>query len=232
MKSRVGLLAGAGIVGFLGVNTGMAADLPPPPPPPQYVEVVDNRSSCFYLRGDVGGSFHRRPVITKQGGGAFANATDEKIKDHAFVEAGVGCQINDHVRVEATAGYRFRASLTEAFGGIDGELATYTGFVNAFWDIANIGGFTPYVGGGAGIAHHRFNDLTLPVGSSNGNSTDLAYNLTAGVSYDLTHKIKMDVAYRYVDLGIGRSEGTTPLIVDKLRAHEVKLGVRYKFGDW
>jgi len=232
MKFRVGLLASASLIGFWGVSTGQAADLPPPPPPPQYVEVVDARSSCFYLRADIGGSFHRRPVITKQGGGAFTSATNEKIKDHAFVEAGVGCQINKHVRVEATGGYRFRSSLTEAFGGLDAELETYTGFVNAFWDVVNYGGFTPYIGAGVGLAHHRLVNVKLPAVSADGNSTDFAYHVTAGVSYDLTDSVKMDLAYRYVDLGVSLSEGTNRLKVDKLRAHEVKLGVRYQFGDW
>jgi len=230
MNFRVGLLAIASLVGFWGVSTGKAADLPPPPPP-QYVEVVDGNPNCLYLRADVGGSFHQDPKITQLGGGAITNG---KIDDHAFIEAGAGCQLTENVRLEATAGYRFRSSLTEECGCLDADIETYTGFINAFWDITyfNGTGFTPYVGAGAGIAHHRFDNVNLPAGARKGNSTDLAYNLTAGVSYDLTQKVKMDLAYRYVDLGVGRSEGTSPLKVDKLRAHEVKLGVRYHFGDW
>jgi len=221
MKFRVVLLA---------VNTVRAADLPPPPPP-QYVEVVDEDPNCFYLRADVGASFNQDPTVTQLGVGGFTN---EKFKDRALIEVGAGCQVTENIRLEANAGYRFRSSLTEACGCLDADLATYTGFINAFWDITyfNGTGFTPYIGAGAGIAHHRFTHVNLPAGASKGNSTDLAYNLTAGVSYDLTDNIKMDVAYRFVDLGVGVSEGTAHLRAADLRAHEVKLGVRYHFGDW
>lgn len=235
MKFRIGVLAGASFIGFFGANTGNAADLLPPPPPPQYVQVVDEQPSCLYVRGDVGGAFHERPTITKQTaafGGGTTSATDEEIGHKAFIEAGVGCQVTEHMRVEVTGGYRFKSSLTEAFGGLDADLETYTGFVNAFWDITNYNGFTPYLGGGVGVAYHRLTNVVLPAGSANGSRADLAYNLTAGVSYDLTNNLKLDVAYRFTDLGFARSKGADPLTVDDLQSHEIKVGVRYQFGAW
>ncbi len=232
MKFRVGLLAGVCVIGFFGVNASNAADISPPPPPPQYVEVVDEQPSCFYARADVGGSFHQRPTITKQAGGAFTNATDERVANHAFVEAGAGCRVVENMRIEVTGGYRFKASLTEAFGGIDADLETYTGFLNAFWDITNYNGFTPYIGGGVGFAHHRLTGMTLPVGSTDGSRTAFAYNIGAGISYDITDNLMLDVAYRYVDLGYARSKGATPMTVDNLNSHEIKVGMRYHFGQW
>ncbi len=231
MKFRVGLLAGASVLGFFGVSAGSAAELPPPPPPPQYVEVVDTQESCLYVRGDVGGAFYQRPEVTKQGAVPSA-ATDEKVASQVFIEAGIGCQVTENMRIEVTGGYRFKASLTEAFNGLDANLSTYTGFVNAFWDITNYNGFTPYLGGGVGVAYNRLTDVSLPALSSDGDRADLAYNLTAGISYDLANNFKVDLAYRYVDLGFARSKGAAPLIVDDLKSHEIKLGVRYQFGAW
>ena len=234
MKFRVGLLAAVSFVGFMGTHVANAADVAPPPPP-EFVEVVDAQPSCIYARGDVGGAFYQRPTVTKQGalfGGGTNNATDEEVGHQVFLEAGAGCQVTENMRVEVTGGYRFKSSLTEAFGGLDANLETYTGFVNAFWDITNYNGFTPYLGGGIGVAYHRLTDVTLPVGSANGSRADLAYNLTAGLSYDLTNNLKMDVAYRYVDLGFARSKGATPITVDDLKSHEIKLGVRFQFGSW
>ncbi|HFC04582.1 MAG TPA: porin family protein [Rhizobiales bacterium] len=235
MKFRFGLLAGASVLVLNSVYSASAAELPPPPPPPQYVEVVDSQPSCLYVRGDVGGAFYQRPEITKQGalwGSGTSNATDEKVANQVFIEGGVGCQVSDNMRVEVTGGYRFKSSLTEAFNGLDADLETYTGFVNAFWDITNYNGFTPYLGGGVGVAYNRLTNVTLPAGSTDGSRADLAYNLTAGLSYDITSNLKMDLAYRYVDLGFARSNGATPITVDKLRAHEVKFGMRYQFGAW
>jgi len=234
MKFNIGLLAGASVIGFFAVNVGTAAELPPPPPP-AYVEVVDAQPSCLYVRGDVGGAFYERPTITKQGalwGGGTNNATDERVASQPFVEAGVGCQVSDNMRIEITGGYRFKSSLTEAFNGLDANLSTYTGFVNAFWDITNYNGFTPYLGGGVGVAYNRLTDVTLPVGSADGSRADLAYNLSAGISYDLTNNLKMDLGYRYVNLGFARSRGATPITVNDLEAHEIKLGVRFQFGAW
>lgn len=236
MKFRLGLLASVGFLGVAGVSTAYAADLLPPPPPPKYVEVVDTKPSCFYARADVGGSFHQRPTVTKQAGAAFGGgsnaAVDEKIKDHVFFEGGVGCQVSDNLRVEVTGGYRMKASLSTPFNDLSADLATYTGFVNAFWDITNYNGFTPYLGGGVGVAHHRLTNVTLPATSSNGNRTDLAYNVTAGISYDITNNLLLDVAYRYVDLGFARSRGTTPMTIDDLKSHEIKVGMRYHFNSW
>ncbi|HFC05453.1 MAG TPA: porin family protein, partial [Rhizobiales bacterium] len=196
MKFRVGLLAGVSVFGIFGATVSHAADLTPPPPPPQYVEVVDAEPSCLYARADVGGSFHQRPTVTKAG----ASATGEVLKDHAFIEAGAGCKVTDIMRVEVTGGYRFKGSLKDDASGLDADLETYTGFVNAFWDITNYNGFTPYLGAGVGVAYHRLTNVTLPGGSSNGNRADLAYSFSAGVSYDISSNLLLDIGYRYVNL--------------------------------
>ena len=100
-----------------------------------------------------------------------------------------------------TAGYRFRQSLTDGNDTLNAELQTVTVFANAYWDITNYGGFTPYVGGGVGAAFHRLSDITAPLDASDGDNTSFAWNVTAGVSYDLSPELKIDVSYRYTDLG-------------------------------
>lgn len=236
MKSRFGLITGAGFIGLClnASSIASAADMPPPPPPPPaYVEVVNKQPSCLYGRFDVGGTLHKRPTVTKAAaGGGTVSATDEKIHDHAYIETGVGCQFTDNMRVEVVGGYRFKKSITDPFNSLDMKLTTYTGFVNAFWDITNYNGFTPYLGVGIGFAHHRLTNVVLPANSTAGNRTDLAYNVTAGVSYDLLTNLKLDAAYRYVDLGAARSKGTEPTTVDDIRSHEFKLGVRYYWSSW
>lgn len=235
MKFRFGLMASVGFVG-LCINAPSivnAADMPPPPPPPpSYVEVVNKQPSCLYGRVDGGATFHKRPTVTKNTAGGIVSATDEKVHTHGFVEAGVGCQFTDNMRVEVVGGYRFKKSITDPFNSLDMKLTTYTGFVNAFWDITNYNGFTPYLGAGVGFAHHRLSNVVLPANSASGNRTDLAYNVTAGIAYDLTTNLKLDAAYRYVDLGAARSKGTEPTTVDDLRAHEFKVGLRYQWSSW
>jgi opacity protein-like surface antigen len=49
------------------------------------------------------------------------------------------------------------------------------------------------------------------------------------VSYDLSPELKIDVSYRYTDLGSAVSGGSVPLDVDNLTANEIKIGLRYYF---
>jgi opacity protein-like surface antigen len=48
-----------------------------------------------------------------------------------------------------------------------------------------------------------------------------------GVRYDLSPELKIDVGYRYTDLGSAISGGSVPLDVDDLTANEIKIGLRY-----
>lgn len=231
MRFRILGLTSIGLVAvFASPMSGLAADLDP------VVEVVDNFQSCFYARVDGGGAFHTLPRVSNTagvfGGSGNNNALDEEIANLGFVEAGAGCQVTDHMRVEVTGGYRMKASLTDPFGTLNADLQTYTGFGNVFWDITNYGGFTPYLGFGLGVAYHTLSGITAPAGSSSNSKASFAYNLSAGLSYDFTDNMQLDIGYRYVDLGKTRAKGADPIKVEKIRAHEIKAGVRFNFNSW
>ena len=209
----------------------MAVDLLPPPELPAV--------GCLYARLDGGGAFRNRPTVFRNlppdydlergFGSGTGEALNERLDDTGFIEGGLGCQVNDLLRVDATGGYRFRSSLVDGNDTLRTELETVTVFANAYWDITNYGGFTPYVGGGAGAAFHRLSNITAPLDASDGDTTAFAWNATAGVSYDITPELKIDVSYRYTDLGSAISSGAVPLEVDKLTANEVMIGLRYYF---
>jgi opacity protein-like surface antigen len=209
----------------------MAVDLLPPPEPAAV--------GCFYARLDGGGAFFNRPTVFRNlppdydlergFGSGTGEALNEELDDTAFIEGGLGCQVNDLLRVDATAGYRFRSSLVDGNDTLSAELETVTVFANAYWDITNYAGFTPYVGGGLGAAFHRLSDITAPLDASDGDTTAFAWNATAGISYDLSPQLKIDVSYRYTDLGSAISGGSVPLEVDDLATNEFKIGLRYYF---
>lgn len=239
MKARRFFLAmAAGCTGIAGFTAAKAADLsPPPPPPPPQVVVVDEDPSCLYGRFDAGFYSHRRPTVTKNGGGAFGggggnSATGESMTKSGLIDVGAGCQATENFRIEATLGYRFKSSITDPFGSLDADLSTFTGFANAFWDIVTYNGFTPYLGAGVGFAAHRLSGINAPVGPNSGMNLTLAWNIQAGIAYDISESLKLDVAYRFVDLGTARSGGAPRLNVADLQAHEFKVGLRYKWGSW
>jgi hypothetical protein len=158
----------------------------------------------------VGGAFRNRPTVFRNlppdydlergFGSGTGEALNERLDDTGFIEGGLGCQVNDLLRVDATGGYRFRSSLVDGNDTLRTELETVMVFANAYWDITNYGGFTPYVGGGAGAAFHRLSNITAPLDASDGDTTAFAWNATAGVSYDITPELKIDVSYRYTVL--------------------------------
>ncbi len=230
MVNRIKLSCAAAVLALaVSGGTALAADLPPPPPPP--VEVVSSDDSCFYV--SVGGSYvtHERPRVYKNtaGFGGQPNAEGERHGDTGSIDAGIGCRVADGLRLEFTGSYQFESDLTST-NGLNADYANFTGMFNAWWDIANIGGFTPYVGGGVGFAVHQI-DSTAPVGST-GDRTDttLAWQVGAGVGIDVTDNLTVDIGYRFKDLGLAQSAGVSPFYIDDNFSHEFRIGLRYDFN--
>jgi opacity protein-like surface antigen len=143
----------------------------------------------------------------------------------------------------------------------NGHLTAVVGLVNGYWDITNWRGFTPYLGAGAGFAHIKLSNVTTLSNSTftdaatgdqilqhaNGYSssksqTNFAWALMAGTSYDLSPNAKLDIGYRYLNMGSGVSASTdqlnctcgtvgAPLKISDLEAHEFKIGVRWLLGN-
>jgi opacity protein-like surface antigen len=85
---------------------------------------------------------------------------------------------------------------------------SYSGLGNVYWDIARLKAVTPYIGAGAGITR-----LSL---LRDKNEWLLAYQLMAGISYDLSDdgKTQMILGYRYFDTAEADSDvPTLPLEV-------------------
>lgn len=195
----------------------------------------------FYVRGDVGGSFTRDldgSVLDGDGfSGDFGNSW-------AF-DVGVGYQLPYNLRVELAGGYRpgYEIRSREATGGIplaaDADARTWTVMANAYYDIATGTKLTPYVGAGLGVAFNRLDTISYRLGGSEireegKNKTNFAWAVMAGVAYSATSNIKLDFGYRYLDAGDFETSGSTNVgpatkIEGDVRAHEVKIGLRYQF---
>lgn len=107
--------------------------------------------------------------------------------------------------------------------------------LNAYYDINTCTRWTPYVGAGIGVAMLKGTERSL---YENEKASDRTYNfawqLGAGVAYDLTDHVALDAGYRYIDYGTAdfSSDGGAGYY-EKLKAdaaaHEVYAGVRYTF---
>lgn len=100
--------------------------------------------------------------------------------------------------------------------------------LNSYYDFHNDSKITPYISVGVGIS-----DITSKIMADNGNqtnkSTDLAYQIGAGISYDVSSNLKLDTGYRFVDNGNISFERNGGIFKTDLQANEFYVGARYSF---
>lgn len=196
----------------------------------------------FYVRLDTGGSFSRN---AGQDVGVDIGASP-------IVGAGIGAKLFPFLRTDVTLSYRpdysFTAPDTTLVPGTigRGDVKTLAVLVNAYYDFPSFAGFTPYVGGGVGMARNEVGTTTLSdPGSgatvatlSGSTTTQFAWQVGAGVSYSILPFVALDVGYRYLDAGEGRSGTsgtflgapiTAPVQRGNIRAHEIQAGIRVGF---
>lgn len=120
---------------------------------------------------------------------------------------------------------------------IKGTWNNSTLFANAFWDFHNDTAFTPYVGAGIGLAfNYTGYEVTLRNGdtySADDRFTNLAWNVGAGFSYDITEMLAFDASYRFVGLGYNEISktvnGVKTEIGNEPYNNELMLGLRLNF---
>lgn len=256
------LLAGTLLLGGLAAPA-MAADLYDPPvietpaPAPQF--------GGWYLRGHLGMSNQRYdgldyeyfevPGFTQSwlDSGGFSSAP--------LMGAGVGYEFNDWLRADVTAEYRgkadfhaldrFTSDATGALIGTNAYTATKSELLlmaNAYADLGNFGGIKPYIGAGIGASRNtisHFNDANVVAGGGGfapkHSQWEFAWALHAGLGYEVTERLTMDLGYSYVNLGDGKtgvaqnydpasSRPNDGFTFKDLTSHDVKLGFRYKFN--
>jgi opacity protein-like surface antigen len=124
------------------------------------------------------------------------------------------------------------------------SIKSYTMMFNAYKDLGTYGNITPYVGAGIGAAYHQVKE-TYFTGNYNlvnkiegHNDLSFAWSLMAGVGYQISDRAVIDLGYRYIDMGdasSGRVDNAgfvNPRVdFDDLTAHEIKIGLRYSFGQ-
>ena len=249
------------IAGLAATGTAGAADLLPPPPPlpePPTIHV----GGGLYLRGYIGMT---NQDVGKLDNVQFETAAVSWVSEPGFDSSplfggGIGWTINNWFRVDATAEYRGRATFhamdvydtnppdsnidgSNEYGGAKSEWLL---LANAYLDLGTWHGITPYVGAGIGASRntiHNFTDINTPnAGAAYGatkSQWDLAWALHAGMGYQVTDRLTIDLAYRYLDMGDGVTgdliayDGTNtvynPMHFKDLTSHDVMLGIRWNF---
>jgi opacity protein-like surface antigen len=232
-----------------------AADIMEPPvveaapvTPIAYEEPADYGG--WYIRGDVDwhkSSFREAEYIT-YGPPPGTNTLRGEVDGAFSLGAGIGYQINNHLRVDLTADHWFKSDFKGSTSGFCGpapcttsdtsSVSTWLLLANAYAELGTWHGFTPYVGAGIGGAHVKWDTLTnTPPGAEHPGSKSwrFAYAVMAGASYCLTNRLKLDAGYRFSHIEGGRMFEQVGLEpgpgFDKgFNTHEVRAGLRYQFG--
>lgn len=143
----------------------------------------------------------------------------------------------------AAAGYRFangfrlegeftygrdsfdQLSLLGTTVGLTGDIDSYGFTGGLFYDFRLGGGWTPYVGAGAGATHQSTQNVTATVAGTTlalggSDSTDFTAFGEIGIAYALSSRVELVPAYRFQYINDGGSGADDSLL------HHFKIGLR------
>jgi opacity protein-like surface antigen len=237
-----------------------AADLTPEPMvvPAPIPAAACCDSGGFYLKGYVG--------MTNQEADGFTNDIIEsanfQVLDHGFdssplVGIGLGYQFDRHIRFDVTGEYRGDSNFRGLDYAVDfgynnehtGIKSEWLALANVYWDIATFRGITPFVGAGVGTAAvslKNFYDVNQNNNAlffaEDNTEWNFAWALHAGLAYEVTDSLTVDVAYRYVNMGDGVTDqyqaynnpgfaALGPTTIEDIESHDVMVGLRWKWDD-
>src|SRR5579871_3141195 len=213
------------LIGVAAVLSGLAlaADLPPIPSLPE-AESGPAEFSGWYLRGDVGGGVDMTAPKLKVAsdplspGGAIETFNSATLSPFGMIDAGAGYQFNSSFRADATFEYRGGANLrstsvaypwlapAQNADALHADVSSFVGLLNGYITPGAWYGFSPFLGAGIGLADNRMSGLSGqtslgPVAYAGGSRTSFAWALMAGVDYDFTPNLKLELGYHYLNYG-------------------------------
>lgn len=77
-----------------------------------------------------------------------------------------------------------------------GDMTSLSLLFNSYFDFSNQSPWTPYIGLGIGLANVSVDGLTFP-GVQDDTSAVFAYQLSAGIGFDISENVVLDLSYRY-----------------------------------
>ncbi len=140
---------------------------------------------------------------------------------------GLGYAFNNGFRTEGELAYRYN----DWEGEIDtvpatGYARSWSAMANLFYDFNRGGGAEPYVGVGVGAA--RVGGGIEGIGSDQ--DTVLAYQALAGIAFDISEQLDLDIGYRYfLAPDVEFEAAGLPIDVD-YEHQAITVGLRYQFA--
>lgn len=186
------------------------------------------QTNGLYIVGGLGANWLRDADTT----GTGVNTKYEFETGWAGI-VGVGWGYGNGIRVELEGGYRTNDVDKASTGTASGDTNAWSLILNGLYDVNTGTSFTPYIGAGLGLARVKFDDVTVPGGTTriDDSDTTFAYQGLLGIAYTLAPQWKIDLGYRYFvahDPEFNASTGAK--VESEYRSHTVLLALRYEFG--
>jgi opacity protein-like surface antigen len=234
-------VAGALCVQAAGV---MAADMPntlPPayelPPPVVLPTRPFDLNTGWYLRGDLGFALGR--IQGAESASPFPNPIDNKLGSNFMAGVGAGIKtqwLRTDFTVDFTAPMKYQGTILTP-NDTTAKISTISALFNGYLDLGTWYRATPYIGAGAGAANVAVANYSGPAPPFTGDTTHKQWNFAwaamAGVGYAVGPNLMVDVGYRYIHFGDGRTNADAlgAMTFKNVAAHEVRVGLRWSFDD-
>lgn len=219
---------------------------------------VDN---SFYIKAGGSAAWGKELDSTKKTNLGIASKEYGSMEMNGVV--GFGYNVMDNVRAEVafsyingpkyealpctvTSGYLGELGLAAGVGKITIENSGFVGFVNGAVDVADLGVVKVYVSAGLGSSYIESivttDSFSLAVDNKKvefQKEVAFAYNIGAGLSYEASPGMLVDVGYSYTDLGkpgnLDTIDGKLPAAtitsltwpLASLASHNLNIGVRF-----
>ena len=129
------------------------------------------------------------------------------------------------------------------------SIKSKTLFLNNYYDFKNSTKFTPYLTAGLGVAFNKvgstYREKDEDDSSFNSKSNNFAWNVGAGVAYEIMKNTSLDLSYRFVDAGkVSKRFSEEEISLDdneetiyrgdssyktRIKSHNIMIGLRYTF---
>jgi outer membrane immunogenic protein len=143
-----------------------------------------------------------------------------------------GFAFNNGLRLEGELTYKQadtdKVTVFGFSGPVNSDIAALGFLANIYYDFKNSSPVTPYIGGGIGFATLYLSQGTDNTGGwfwSEDDDTVFAYQLAAGVAFDVSKNVAIDLGYRY----FGTSDPQFGQLDAEFGSHNLLVGARFKF---
>jgi len=259
----------AGAAAFVIIPGAHAADLGPLAPPPVAPPVEDCCGGWYLRGDVGVGTIRNAKWFDTDNaavGGFFAQQANA---DVSFIGGGIGYQWNSWLRVDATAELRgateFKATDSlfngfvqnpngsfgsQQFNFFETKVSSIVVLANVYADLGTWWCLTPFIGAGVGGALNTVRGMTDMGAFSSGavggfgfaddhDKWNLAWAIHAGVAYNVSNNLKLEFAYRYLNLGdamsgtlhCGNGCTSAPVEIHDIQSHDFKIGMRWLLNE-